>query len=135
MATSKIQTGDKVKVIAGNFKGSNGIVTKVIKTKKSKRVSVSGVSKAIKYRKKVNYQGQTYPGEMFTTDRTIDISNVMLLTPEDKVSKVSMEVDSSKGKRTVTRKYKSSKNSVAKLEIPLEKENLEEEVKETQNKN
>ena len=85
MSTVKIQTGDTVQVISGNYRGTVGVVTKVIKTKARngltmKRASVSTVPKIAKYRKSQSVQGTTYPGQKFDIDRTIDLSNLMLFT-------------------------------------------------------
>ena len=82
MSIAKIQTGDTVKVIAGNYKGLVGQVIKVVKinakygNKVATRVAVSTVPKISKFRKAQTHQGQEYPGSITAVDRLIDISNV-----------------------------------------------------------
>jgi ribosomal protein L24 len=82
MSIAKIQTGDTVKVIAGNYKGLIGQVIKVVKVnakygnKVNTRVAVSTVPKISKFRKAQTHQGQEYPGSITAVDRLIDISNV-----------------------------------------------------------
>ena len=92
MAISKIQTGDRVKVITGKYKNTIGTVTekksKVLRNGKSvTRIAVSTIEKIIKYRKAANFQGESYPGEKLTVNRTIDISNVQLVTPDNIASR------------------------------------------------
>jgi len=103
MAITKIQKGDKVKVTAGSYKGTEGVVTKVI-TKKTHpkktttRIAVSTIPSIIKYRKA--NRAFNLPGEKLTTDRLIDISNVSLLDDKGKVSKVKISLDDKTGKKT-----------------------------------
>lgn len=81
MAIAKIQAGDNVKLIAGAYKGTEGVVTKVITTTKRKktirRIIVSSLPTIVKYQKS-NAIANT-PGSMTQTYRTVDISNVMLV--------------------------------------------------------
>jgi large subunit ribosomal protein L24 len=120
MAISKIQTGDKVKVISGNYKGTVGLVTKVVRVVKgkkiSKRLSVNTIPKIVKYRKKFSYQGESYPGAQLSVDRFIDLSNVMLLDSSDKVSKSKIVI--TEGKKF--RHYKTTNTAVAKEDLPKE---------------
>jgi ribosomal protein L24 len=119
MAISKIQTRDRVKVISGKYKNTIGIVTKKIsKTlkngKSSTRISLNTIEKIVKYRKSMSFQGESYPGEKLSVDRTIDISNVQLVTPENTLSRSKVEVKD--GKKT--RVY-------VKTNIPILKEKQE----------
>jgi large subunit ribosomal protein L24 len=109
MSIAKIQTGDKVKVIAGNYRGTAGVVTKVVRKKLHNgtmkvRAAVNSVPKIAKYRSAQTYQGQSFPGSKFEVDRLIDISNLSLVDPSNQVSKVKIETQN--GKKT--RVYKKS---------------------------
>jgi large subunit ribosomal protein L24 len=81
MSIAKIQTGDSVRIIAGNYKGTEGVVTEVITVTKGKktikRVVVSTIPTIVKYQKS-NALAQV-PGQMLQTSRKIDITNVMLV--------------------------------------------------------
>lgn len=108
MAISKIQTGDRVKVITGKYKNTIGTVTekrsKVLRNGKSvTRVAVSTIEKIIKYRKATNFQGESYPGEKLTVNRTIDISNIQLITSDNVVSRSKVEIKEGKKVRVYTK--------------------------------
>jgi large subunit ribosomal protein L24 len=94
MATSKIQTGDKVKVIAGKYKGSVGTVTSTyVSTKKKtpiKRLRVSGIEMQVAYQK--GFKAANMPGQMLSKERTLDASNVALVNEKGIVSKSKIEV-------------------------------------------
>ncbi len=96
MAKAKIQSGDTVKVTAGNYKGTIGQVTKVVVRKKGykdiKKASISTVAGIAKYRKSYKYNGQSYPGEMTQKPRLIDVSNLSHVTKDGKLTKVSISV-------------------------------------------
>ena len=100
MAIAKIQTGDNVKIISGNYKGTEGVVTDVITVTKGKktikRVVVSTVPTITKYQK-ANKQAEM-PGSMTQTSRKIDITNVMLVD-NGKISRSKIVVDKN-GKKT-----------------------------------
>lgn len=95
----KIQTGDKVKVIAGKYKGTLGQITKVVKKIRpgkadQLRAAITNVPKIIKFKKKnVAYN---LPGEQLEVDRLIDLSNVSLVTAGGNVSKVKFEIKNDK---------------------------------------
>jgi len=105
MATAKIQKGDSIKVIAGAYKGTTGQVAKIIRKKNQKgqatatRVAITTVPKIAKYRKaNAAYQ---IPGMQTEVDRTIDISNVMLVTSKGQTSRVSISSQDGKKVRTL----------------------------------
>jgi ribosomal protein L24 len=105
MSIAKIQTGDNVKVTSGNFKGTIGVVTKVVTSTArngliKKRASVSTIKKIVKYRKSQTFQGQKYPGQQFDTDRTVDISNLSLFDGKA-ISKSKVEVKDNKKVRVL----------------------------------
>jgi large subunit ribosomal protein L24 len=117
MSISKIQSGDKVKVISGGYKGSVGIVKKVfIKEGKITRVSISGLPKITKFRKAATYNGEKYPGMQTFIDRKVNITNVSLLTEDDKLSKVKVVFEGEKKVRT----FKKNNQPVTKQAIPEE---------------
>jgi large subunit ribosomal protein L24 len=99
MSISKIQMGDKIKVISGNFKGTLGSITKVIKTQKSTRVSVDSVNKIIKYTKANKSYG--VQGQMVQVDRYIDSSNVSLVDENNNVSKAYIKLENTKKVRVL----------------------------------
>jgi large subunit ribosomal protein L24 len=107
MAIAKIQSGDNVLVTAGNYKGTKGVVTKVhklIKFKNGKsyivkRAEVSNIAQIVKYRRAVTYNGKDYPGSQTFVNRKVDISNLSLLTTDQKVSKVFLKTENNKAQR------------------------------------
>jgi len=130
MSITKIQTGDKVKVISGKYKGTIGVVTKVInhqisKHVSTKRVSVTNIPQIVKYRKSVNYQGEFYPGSQSFIDRTIDISNVSLITENNLVSKSKIEVKDGKKVRILKKNQKQVIKEVL-TETPKKEEKVKE---------
>ncbi len=131
MAIAKIQTGDTVKVTAGNYKGTVGQVVRIVKKKKGntevKRAVVSTVPKLTKYRK--SYKAYSMPGMKYEKDRAVDISNLTLLTDKNEPSKVKIEI-SKEGKKA--RVLKRTGKLVEKKEIlKTEKEAKKEDKKET----
>ena len=85
MSISKIQTGDKVKIIAGKNKGLVGVILKVISTRNSKRVVVDTLDKIVKYKKPNAAYG--VQGQMLQVPRPIEISNVALIDNNGDTSK------------------------------------------------
>jgi large subunit ribosomal protein L24 len=127
----KIQAGDLVKVISGAHKGHVGTITKVYNKKDPKtskianvRVAVSGLKKIQKFRKSFTFQGQKYPGQIFDIDRKIDISNVMLVSADNKVSRVKIQIDEA-GKKT--RVLVKTGDTIQKNKIVKEKKSAETE--------
>ncbi len=123
MAIAKIQAGDNVKIIAGNYKGTEGVVTDVIKTTKGKktitRVVVSSVPTIAKYQKS-NVLAQM-PGSISQTYRPINISNVMLVS-DGKISRSKIVVGKD-GKKS--REYLKTGKTVAKTILPRSKDSKE----------
>jgi len=94
MSVAKIQKGDKVKVIAGNYKGAIGVVSKVVRKKMPggrivTRVAVSGIPAIVDYRRSLKMYN--LPGQMKSKERLIDVSNVRLVTDGDQVSRVGID--------------------------------------------
>ena len=77
----RIKSGDEVVVIAGNDKGVQGTVQRVIPNKN--RVVVSGVNVVKKHQKPRPTGGRTQAqGGIIEFEAPIDVSNVMLVDPE-----------------------------------------------------
>jgi large subunit ribosomal protein L24 len=97
MAKAKIQTGDSVKVIAGNYRGTVGQVLAIVKKTTGKvtkiRASVAGIPGLTKFRRSFKYNGQSYPGSMYSVPRLIDVSNLSHQTADGKVSKVAIKTN------------------------------------------
>lgn len=111
MSIAKIQTGDQVKVITGKFKGTVGTVLSVLKKtyiggKLRKFVTISGVDKIAKFRKKTNYDGQEIPGQLLQKDRKIDITNVMLVDDKNQTSRSKVVVEDGKKQRVYIKTQK-----------------------------
>jgi large subunit ribosomal protein L24 len=87
MKKFKIKTGDTVKVIAGDHKGSEGKVLQIIKDKD--RVLVEGVNLVSKHTKP---SAQSPQGGIVKKEASLHISNVMLV--EDGIAvRVGYQVD------------------------------------------
>jgi len=87
MKKFKIKTGDTVKVIAGDHRGSEGKVLQIIKDKD--RVLVGGVNLVSKHTKP---SAQSPQGGIVKKEASLHISNVMLV--EDGVAvRVGYQVD------------------------------------------
>ena len=88
----KLKTGDKVVVITGSNKGSEGKITQIL----DEKVIVEGVNIVKKHLKPKNNNGN---GEIIETEAPIHKSNVMLVDPKTKKpTKVRIENDN-KGKK------------------------------------
>ena len=99
MKKFKIKSGDTVKVIAGDHKGSEGKVIQIIKEKD--RVLVEGVNLVSKHTKP---SAQSPQGGIVKKEASLHISNLMLV--EDGVAvRVGYQVDGD----TKTRVYKKTK--------------------------
>ena len=121
MTTSKIQTGDKIKVIAGKYRGTVGTVTSTYMSKQKagkpsvKRVKVSGIELHVAYQR--GLKAANMPGQMLSKERSLDASNVALVDAKGAISKV--KIDIVKGKKV--RVLKKSGEDVIK-EKPAKKE-------------
>jgi large subunit ribosomal protein L24 len=129
MAISKIQTGDKVKVIAGKYKGSVGTITSTyISTNKKtpiKRVRVSGIDMQVAYQR--GFKAAGMPGQMLSKERTLDSSNVSLVTEKGEASK--SKIVEVKGVKT--RVFKKTGEQVLKVKTVKEETKAEKVSKKT----
>jgi large subunit ribosomal protein L24 len=73
----KVKVGDKVKVIAGNAKGSSGVVKAIIREKQ--RVVIEGVNMVSKHVKPTAQQPE---GGIVQKEAGIHISNVAIIDPK-----------------------------------------------------
>ena len=91
---SRIMKGDRVKVIRGNFRDSEGTVIRVLR--EAERVVVEGVNR----RKRHQRPTQDNPeGGIITFEAPIHVSNVMLVDPasgEPSRTRIQMESDGMK---------------------------------------
>ena len=83
MTKLKIKTGDTVKVIAGDHKGSEGKILKVLKDKN--RAIVEGVSMVKKHTKP---SAQSPQGGIVEKEASIHVSNLSLLTSKGETTRV-----------------------------------------------
>ena len=91
MKKIKIKTGDNVKVITGNSKGSEGKVLKIVSDKN--RLIVEGINMVKKHMKP---NAQNPQGGIIEKEASIHISNVSLLTPSGETTKVGYRIDDNK---------------------------------------
>ena len=91
MKKIKIKTGDNVKVITGNNKGSEGKVLKIISDKN--RLLVEGVNMVKKHMKP---NAQNPQGGIVEKEAFIHVSNVSLLTSSGEATKVGYRIDDNK---------------------------------------
>jgi large subunit ribosomal protein L24 len=123
MAKSKIQTGDTVKIISGNYKKTVGQVLAIIKKNNGKvtktRASISTVPGIAKYRRSFKYNGQEYPGMMYQVPRLIDTSNLSHITADNKLSKV--KIQSKEGKKV--RVLKKNDSEIISVKVVKQKQN------------
>jgi large subunit ribosomal protein L24 len=91
MKKIKIKTGDNVKVITGNHKGSEGKVLKIVSEKN--RLIVEGVNMVKKHMKP---NAQNPQGGIIEKEAFIHVSNVSLLTPSGETTKVGYRMDENK---------------------------------------
>ncbi|TCK68584.1 LSU ribosomal protein L24P [Winogradskyella wandonensis] len=88
MTKLKIKTGDTVKVIAGDHKGSEGKVLRVFKEKN--KAIVEGVNMVKKHTKP---SAQSPQGGIVEKEAAIHISNLSLLTGKGEATRVGFRMD------------------------------------------
>ncbi len=91
MTKLKIKTGDTVKVIAGDHKGSQGTVTKVFIAKN--KAIVEGVNMVKKHTKP---SAQSPQGGIVEKEASIQISNLSLLTSKGEETRVGYRIEDGK---------------------------------------
>ena len=91
MGKLKIKTGDTVRVIAGDHKGSEGKVLKVLRDKN--KAIVEGVNMVKKHTKP---SAQNPQGGIVEKEASIHISNLSLLTGKGETTRVGIRMDGDK---------------------------------------
>ncbi|TYB73864.1 50S ribosomal protein L24 [Bizionia gelidisalsuginis] len=91
MTKLKIKSGDTVKVIAGDHKGSEGVVQKVL-TDNNKAI-VEGINMVKKHTKP---SAQNPQGGIVEKEAPIQISNLSLLTSKGEATRVGYRVEGDK---------------------------------------
>ena len=98
MTKLKIKTGDTVKVLAGDHKGSEGVVQKVF-IEKNKAI-VEGVNMVKKHTKP---SAQNPQGGIVEKEAAIHISNLSLLTSKGETTRIGFRVEGDKKVRFSTK--------------------------------
>jgi large subunit ribosomal protein L24 len=83
MKKLKIKTGDTVRVIAGDHKGSEGTVTKILREKN--KAIVEGVNMVSKH---VKPSAENPQGGIVKKEAPIQVSNLSLLTKDGKTTRI-----------------------------------------------
>ena len=91
MGKLKIKTGDTVRVIAGDHKGSEGKIVKVLLEKN--KVIVEGVNMVKKHMKP---SAQSPQGGIVEKEALIQISNLSLLTSKGETTRVGYKMEDGK---------------------------------------
>ncbi|HNU59206.1 MAG TPA: 50S ribosomal protein L24 [Aquaticitalea sp.] len=91
MMKFKIKSGDNVRVIAGDHKGSEGKVLKIVKDKN--KAIVEGVNMVKKHTKP---SAQNPQGGIVEKEAAIHISNLSLLTKKGDTTRVGYRMDGDK---------------------------------------
>ena len=91
MGKLKIKTGDTVRVIAGDHKGSEGKIVKVLLEKN--KVIVEGVNMVKKHMKP---SAQSPQGGIVEKEASIQISNLSLLTAKGETTRVGYKMEDGK---------------------------------------
>ena len=100
MKKLKIKTGDKVRVIAGDHKGSEGKILKLLSSKD--KAIVEGVN-IVKRHTKPNAQNPQ--GGIVEKEAAIHVSNLSLLTTDGETTRVGYQMNGEKKER-ISRKTK-----------------------------
>jgi len=98
----KIRKGDTVEVISGNDRGKRGEVVRVLI--KSNRLVVRAVNVVKKHAKPRQKNLRATQTGLVDVEMPIDVSNVKLVTPSGKATRVNYRVDSA-GKKRFSNKY------------------------------
>jgi large subunit ribosomal protein L24 len=88
MTKLKIKTGDTVRVIAGDYKGTEGKVLKVLKDKN--KAIVEGVNMVKKHTKP---SAKSPQGGIVEKEASLNISNLSLLTSKGETTRVGYRMD------------------------------------------
>jgi large subunit ribosomal protein L24 len=84
----KIKKGDNIKVIAGEHKGSEGVVLSIVKD--TNKALIEGVNMIKKHTKPDSNNPQ---GGIIEREAPLDISNLSLLTSDGKTTRVGFRIE------------------------------------------
>ena len=96
-----VKVGDKVLVIAGDDKGKEGTVTKIIRNKN--KVVVSGVNIVVKH---IKPSAMNETGGRVEVEAPIHVSNVKVITEEKKAAKKAEKTTKVEEKKTTKKSTK-----------------------------
>jgi large subunit ribosomal protein L24 len=97
----KIRQGDTVEVIAGKDKGARGKVLAALP--REGKVIVEGVNRVKRHTRIRQTQRGSKTGGIVTQEAAIDVSNVMVVDPDGKPTRVGYRVDENGQKIRVAR--------------------------------
>ena len=96
----KIHKGDKVKIITGEDKGKDGVVSKVLRPKPGTRRHLAGkivVEGVNLYKKHVKPSAKIKEGGIVEIEKPLDASNVMLICPKcNSAARVGFKIEGGK---------------------------------------
>ncbi|MBX7214406.1 MAG: 50S ribosomal protein L24 [Thermoflexales bacterium] len=93
----KIKKGDTVLVVTGNDRGKRGEVVRTLPTKN--KIVVRGVNEVEKHQKQRNQQLRASQTGLVKVEMPIDVSNVKLITPSGKATRVNYLIEGGTKKR------------------------------------
>ena len=98
----KIRKGDTVVIIGGKDKGADGRVLQVLP--KKKRVIVEGINRVTRHEKIRMSRRGGQEGGIEHKEASVDISNVALACPNDKVARVGYRIEAGGTKTRICKK-------------------------------
>ncbi|MBA2280132.1 MAG: 50S ribosomal protein L24 [Gemmatimonadetes bacterium] len=99
MAGIKIRKGDRVRVLQGKDRGKEGEVTRVIPS--AGKVIVDGLNVAKKHQRATR---ATMQGGIIDREMPIPVSNVALITPDGKTTRIGFRFDDKGNKVRIARR-------------------------------
>ena len=93
----KIKKGDTVLVMSGNNRGKRGEVVRVIPGRN--KIVVRGVNEVEKHQKQRNAALRAAQTGLVRVEMPIDVSNVKLITPSGKPTRVNYTIENGEKKR------------------------------------
>jgi large subunit ribosomal protein L24 len=98
----KVKKGDMVLVIAGKDKGAKGRVLNALP--RSEKIIVEGVNRVKKHTRIRTTQRGAKTGGIVTQEAAIHVSNVMVLDPDGKPTRVGFRIDENGVKVRISRR-------------------------------
>lgn len=102
MAAMRIKKGDTVQVIAGKDKGVKGKVIKAYPD--TQRVLVEGVNRVTKHTRVTTSQRGSQAGGIVTQEAPIHVSNVQIVDPDGKPTRIGYKVNDDGTKVRISRR-------------------------------